>query len=144
MQFLYSNNKPTWLDDSIKWRSDLWQDYVNNCIVYDKKMWTSNISELITLFNSVITCTQKLEIISVVYAIILDNKISCKLQKNWWTVLINKLDYFGSELDGTYFNMFNNIKKELQTVDSKKVYNCVEEYVLINNNYQLNQCYAKD
>jgi len=144
MQFLYSNNKPTWLDDSIKWRSDLWEDYVNKCIVYGKKMWLSNISELITLFNSVVASIQKLEIISVIYAIILDNKFSCKLQKIWWTVLINKLDYFGTELDGAYFNMFNNIKKELQTVDSKNVYNCVEEYVLINNNYELNQCYCKD
>jgi hypothetical protein len=144
MEFLYLDvKKPYWIDESLEWRVDLWETYVNESINKGKKMWTANIRDLLDMCDNISEKKQKLEIIIVMYAINLDNKNCCKLQGKYWETINKKINELNFETNYEYQNMFQQLQKELNSSDKNNVYNCVEEYIFnySNNKFDVTNCY---
>lgn len=122
------NIKPYWIDPNLDWRSDLWQTYIDQ---YDKN-WVSYIRTLICLFDNTKGKKNKLEIIIIMYAVILDSLTSCK-KTIFYNTAVSQLDVFNEQTDFLYNEMFSDIKYEL----TKTIYHSFENYEYVNGQFRL-------
>lgn len=122
------SSKPYWIDPNLNWRYDLWQKYINQ---YDKD-WISYIKILICLFDNTNSKKNKLEIIIIMYAVILDSLTSCK-KTIFYNTAVSQLDVFNKQTDFLYNEMFSDIKYEL----TKTIYHSFENYDYVNGQFTL-------
>lgn len=121
--------KPNWFDSNLTWRDDLWKQYMEESKSSGHKEWKTYIDKFLFLCNiNDNGKKEKIEIITVIYAIILDCKKYCARYKKFYDIVKEKLYSFNEESNYIYNKMFLDIARELNYEKPIKIY-MSEEYV---------------
>lgn len=127
----FTKNKPYWIDSTLDWRSDLWQKYIDLCNLTGYKDWFSYIKTLMDLFNNATDKKNKLELIIIMYAVIIDSLHSISNHTEFFKAAISQLNVFNDQTNFLYNKMFSDIKYELTV---KRVF---ETYEFIDGKFML-------